>query len=421
MEHLISIIRKELIELLRDQRLILGLVMTILIFPLMGTFISGVFRETVTTSATIGVVDNDRGEYARSLIEALKANATVIAVSSLEEGANANVDIIVVIPEGFSANLTESKQGFVEVYAVLKGVSMSASIRPTRALSLVQDAARRLAVKIAASLGVNPKLMTEPFYSRTKTIYKGKIVNVHPAVLTGFLAGQLATTPIAVFILVMFTAQLAVTSMALEKENKTLELLLSQPVNRMTILAGKLVASLVLAIISSVVFLVGFTLYMSQITSMTPETANISLDQLSLLGLLPTPLSATLMIIDILLGLLAVMSLALIIGAATEDVRSAQSLLSLVLPLILIPALGLMFVDIETMPPAVAIVVMIDPFAHPVLAVSAAFTNNYRLLLLSVAYLLGFSIVTLYIASKLFASERILTLRLRWKRVREAY
>jgi len=77
-----------------------------------------------------------------------------------------------------------------------------------------------------------------------------------------------------------------------------------------------------------------------------------------------------------------------------------------------------MFVDLDVLPLPAKVVIFADPFSHPILAVRAAFENDYAVLAVSAGYLAAFSVAMLYIASKLFASERILTLRFGWRRLR---
>jgi len=418
-EHLANVVKKELLELMRDQKFIAGLIISVLMFPLMGTIVGGSIGASTAEKSVIGVVDCDGGEYARLFQEYLSESAEIVRLRSLEE-ATEDLNAVIVIPEGFSKNISSYLKADVEVYVILASSSISATIKSSKATGAIMGAQGRLSEYVVENAGLNPDFTLKPVRIKEYTIFEGKVAYVPPEVVSNLVFSQVAMLPMVIFMLVMFTAQLAITSMALEKENKTLELLLSQPVNRMTILVGKLIASLILSLISAFAFFIGFSFYMSQTVPSSTENIvkNININELLSLGVFPTPVSSALLLINVLLGLLAVMSLSVVIGAATEDVRSAQSLMGLVFPLILIPALTLMFTDLETMPLPLALVVIADPFSHPMIAVKAAFTNNYSQLLLSAAYLIVFSLVSLYVASKLFASERILTLRFRWSRRR---
>ena len=57
-----------------------------------------------------------------------------------------------------------------------------------------------------------------------------------------------------------------ITSMGLEKENKTLETLLTLPVKRESIILGKMAGAIVVALLMAVVYIGGFNYYMSSFT-----------------------------------------------------------------------------------------------------------------------------------------------------------
>ncbi|MCK5670361.1 ABC transporter permease subunit, partial [Candidatus Bathyarchaeota archaeon] len=83
--------------------------------------------------------------------------------------------------------------------------------------------------------------------------------------------------PIMIMMMVMFAIQMAATSIALEKEQKTLEILMTLPVSRMTILGGKLSGSIVIALAGAVSYLIGFGSYMNSAFSFVPEAQSMSL------------------------------------------------------------------------------------------------------------------------------------------------
>jgi ABC-2 type transport system permease protein len=77
------------------------------------------------------------------------------------------------------------------------------------------------------------------------------------------MMNQSIMLPIMIMVMVMFAIQMAATSIALEKEQKTLETLMTLPVGRLTILAGKLTGSVVIAIAGSISYMIGFSYYTS--------------------------------------------------------------------------------------------------------------------------------------------------------------
>jgi ABC-2 type transport system permease protein len=80
-------------------------------------------------------------------------------------------------------------------------------------------------------------------------------------------------------------------------------------------------------------------------------------------------------------------------------------------PLVL-PIFVLMFADINTLPLALRIFLLALPFTHPVLASQAMMTGDYLTPVLGIAYVAAFTLVILYLASRIFATEKMLTMRL---------
>ncbi|MEM1726771.1 MAG: ABC transporter permease, partial [Candidatus Bathyarchaeia archaeon] len=55
------------------------------------------------------------------------------------------------------------------------------------------------------------------------------------------------------------------------------------------------------------------------------------------------------------------------------------------------------------------------PFSHPIIASKAVLTGDYFTVVIGIIYVSIFTIVIMYIASRLFATEKILTMKLRFK------
>jgi ABC-2 type transport system permease protein len=107
-------------------------------------------------------------------------------------------------------------------------------------------------------------------------------------------------------------------------------------------------------------------------------------------------------------------------SAFSEDVRGAQSLVGNITPIIIIPALVLMYVDVATLPLAIKIFLYALPFSHPIIAARAVTMGDYWTAVFGIVYVAIFTIIIMYVASRLFATEKILTakLKFRWLRKR---
>ena len=95
-----------------------------------------------------------------------------------------------------------------------------------------------------------------------------------------------------------------------------------------------------------------------------------------------------------------------------ENVRSAQALVGYIYPLIFIPAMALMYLDLNTLPLAIKAIFYAIPFSHPILASKAVIMGDYGTVAFGIIYVAIFTVIIMYLASRLFATEKILTAKL---------
>jgi len=136
------------------------------------------------------------------------------------------------------------------------------------------------------------------------------------------------------------------------------------------------------------------------------------------LGLAPSLFGYMLLGISLFVTLLSALAIAVVLSAFAENVRSAQSLVGYVYPFLFIPSLILMYVDINTLPLAVKIVLYAIPYSHPIIASRAVTMGDYWTAALGIVYVSIFTLVIMYFASRLFATEKVLTAKLRFRGLR---
>ena len=90
--------------------------------------------------------------------------------------------------------------------------------------------------------------------------------------------------------IIMMAGGTVISSMALEKENKTLETLLTLPVKRVNIVVGKLGASALVGLLFAVIYMFGMSYYMQSFqfggAANTPLDVTLSTPDLILMGIL---------------------------------------------------------------------------------------------------------------------------------------
>ena len=418
------LMKKEIKEMLRDPKIILGMIlMPLIVFPIMGAAInistSAVERSMRT--AILAVMKLDHGEMADQLISSFKAlNVSFLEIqaSTVEEAIQqlqkANATALIVIPRGFTENLTSGLKGELDVYAMLRKPSLSEGAKASAAnvpISIYEKMLVRQSIKQAFP-DREPENVLDPISVKSFVIFKGRLLNVSPEFLQGVFMSQSFGFPMVIMLLLISAMQIAATSISIEKEEKTLETLLTLPVGRLSILAGKLAGSVVVAAAGALAAMIGVNFYTASVFSLVPAE---SVD-LAALGLSLSPLAYLLLGAVMFLTIVSALALAICVAVFSENVREAQSLIGPFSLLVILPSLVLMFADIDVLPFYFQIILYLMPYTHSILASKAAFMGDYFIIFRSIACISLFTIVVLYIAAKIFTTEKVITLRLRLRK-----
>jgi ABC-2 type transport system permease protein len=423
MNSLLALVVKEVKELVRDPKILIGVIlMPIIIFPVMGSAIQ-ISQESVQRAvrgASFAIWTDDDGLVTDALLDYLYENNTVVPITAvnIEEAlitfTSTDSSALVYIPSGYNENITLGKQGNVKIYANLRNLNMA----ETQSTDLVSNLINiysyyfsltkiRNLINQAEAIGT-PNGYRNPITIEYASILKGTVLEIPPSAIFSLVMSQSIMLPVMVMMMVMFAIQMAATSIALEKEQKTLETLMTLPVSRMTILGGKLSGSIVIAIAGSISYLIGFGYYMSSAFSFVPEAMSMNISDVNL-GI--TPVGFLLVGVVIFVTLVSALAMALSVAVFADNVRSAQSFTGVLITPIIIPALVLMFSDIEMLPQAFQYLLLIIPYTHSIIATKAAFLGNYFVVLRSIFFISIWTIAVLYIAAKIFSTERIITAR----------
>jgi len=423
MNNLVALIVKEVKELIRDPKILVGVILLpIIIFPIMGSAIQ-VSQESVQRAvrgSSFAVWSDDEGFVTDALLEYLYNNNTVfpITADTLEDAltvfASTDSNALVYIPKGYNDNITLGRQGRVVIYANLRNLNMA----ETQSTNLVSNliniynyyfSIQKIQTLLDQTGAVGtPRGYRDPITIEYASVLKGTVLKISPSAIFSLIMSQSVMLPVMVMMMVMFAIQMAATSIALEKEQKTLETLMTLPVSRMTILGGKLSGSVVIAIAGSISYLIGFSFYMNSAFSFMPDATNMNISDLDL-GI--SPIGLLLMGVVIFITLISALAMALSVAVFADNVRSAQSFTGVLVVPIMIPALVLMFSDIEMMPQTYQYLLLMIPYTHSIVASKAAILGNYFIVLRSIFFISLWTIVVLYISAKIFSTERIITAR----------
>jgi len=419
LEGLGNVVAKEVKELVRDPKILIGMIVVpLLMFPLMGFAFRTSMQIAVESVKTmsIGVIDQDGEIYAQALFDIFSAsNLTVIKLptTDVEQAAKdiqeSNMTAVVVIPEGFSQNITNDLQAKVHVYGVFRGMGLAEASGPEAVVSLVNAFSRFLALdKVEQNQAI-----LDPVSVSQESIVKGKVVSVSHSALSSLVLSQYIGLPVAIIVMLILAMQIAATSVASEKEEKTLETILTMPVGRFTILLGKLAGSVVVAAVGALAGVVGFNYYIGSYTAAFATQPSIDLASV---GLAPTLTAYLVLGASLFVALLFALALAIAISSIAEDVRSAQAIVGYFSFILHVPMIFIMYTDISMLPLTLRLVLLAVPFTHPMLAARAAVLGEYTMAVLGIVYVSVFTVVVLYVAARIFTTEKILTMRLRLRR-----
>ncbi|TRO48314.1 ABC transporter permease, partial [Candidatus Bathyarchaeota archaeon] len=247
-----TILVKELKELIRDPKILIGMiVLPLVIFPVMG-LVMGYAVESAqeqAQKATLLVVNNDDGNWSQTFISYLNGTMNIAILRNITPQeivaqnllTEYNSTQFVEIPSDFSQNMTKhiddsdlAVTATVNVYGVFQGGGIFSDIGSSSFGAFVS--------------GFNRAIAPDVVYTSQSTIIKGEIEKgIDPAALSGLMLSQSIALPITLMIMLTYSMQIAATSVAMEKEEKTLETLLTVPVDRFAILMGKLSSTIIVA------------------------------------------------------------------------------------------------------------------------------------------------------------------------------
>ena len=410
-----NIIKKEFKELFTLSTLI-PLVVIAVVFGLVGQTIGNI-GETMEEKPVIGIVDRDDGDFSDIAMAVLIEKGEVIydgsdAEEGLEEVREGNGVALLVIPEDFSQSIDANQPGEIEIYWIMKGAGIMDSISSGVVEGLIRAVNQGISSElIQQDSSFDPVLVLAPTTRVETTFFKGKEVEgLSASQLGNMLSSQSIVIPIVIMMLIIMSGSSVISSMGMEKENKTLETLLTMPVRRSHVVIGKMVGSALVGMIMAAIYMIGFSRYMSSF-----QISDINLADF---GLALSMQDYLLVGVSLFTALLAGLSLCIVLGTFAKDYRSAQTLIFPITALAMISVFITMFKDFDTIPAVLRILVFAIPFSHPMMAMRALVMDNYSLVIGGIAYTAVFTVIMVAVAVRIFNSDRLLTGRVQRRAAR---
>ena len=405
-----NILRKEIRELLTPATFV-PIILVALIFATMGNSIQGIQQQT-QEPPTIGVINEDNstlGIVASTLLHShaksvFNSTSTADLQNGLETVKQHNGIAVIIIPRNFTERIAEEQQGTFQIYWIMKGAGLMDTISSSALESLITYINTNISKElIRENTSVNASFVLAPTQRVETTYFKNReFVGISPNTISGMLSSQSLLIPIVMMMIIIMAGSIVITSMALEKENKTLETLLTLPVKRTSIVSGKIIAAAVIGLLLAIIYMLGMQYYFTGFGISTGTN-------LSAYDLVLTSTDFIWIGISLFLALIAGLSLCMLLGTFAKNYKSAQTLTFPITMFAMIPMFITMFADFDTLPLAVKIFTFAIPFSHPMMASRALLFHDYTLVVGGIVYVAIFAIVTISIVVWVFKTDRLLT------------
>jgi ABC-2 type transport system permease protein len=405
-----NITKKEIREFLTPATFV-PIILVALIFGIMGNSIQGIQKQS-TASPIIGVITEDNstlGVYASALLHTYAKsvyNSTSASdfKTGLETVTQQNGVAVIIIPKNFTERITQEQQGTLQVYWIMKGAGLMDTISSSALESLIIFINTNISKElIKANSSINASFVLSPTKRLETTYFKNReFVGISPNTILGMLSSQSLLIPLVIMMIIIMAGSIVITSMAFEKENKTLETLLTLPVKRTSIVSGKIIAAAFIGLLLAVIYMLGMQYYFTGLGISSGTN-------LSSYGLVLTSTDFIWIGISLFIALIAGLSLCMLLGTFAKNYKSATTLTFPITMLAMIPMLITLFADFDTLPLPLKILTFAIPFSHPMMASRALLFHDYIFVISGIVYTAIFALVTISIVVWVFKTDRLLT------------
>ncbi len=421
-----NITRKEIRELLTPATFV-PIILVALIFATMGSSMQGI-QQQATTPSVIGVINEDSSTFGTLASSILHDHAKVVFNSTSDADIQVGIDTVkqkegvalIVIPQNFTDRINSERPGNIEVYWIMKGAGLLDTISSSTLQSLILYINTNISKElIKGNTSANASFILSPTQRVETTYFKGKeFAGISPDTISSMLSTQSLLIPIVMMMIIIMAGSIVITSMALEKENKTLETLLTLPVKRTSIVAGKIIAAAVIGLMLAIIYMIGMQYYFTGFQL----SGGVSLEKY---GLTLGTQDFIWIGISLFITLIAGLSLCMLLGTFAKNYKSSQTLTFPITMLAMIPMFITMFADFDTLPLALKIFTFAIPFSHPMMAPRALLFQDYTLVVGGIVYVAIFALITISIVVWVFKTDRLLTgstsrymrmKKMRWRR-----
>ncbi|MBP1357204.1 MAG: ABC transporter permease [Sulfolobus sp.] len=386
------LIRKELLDIKRDKRLLIGtILLPLIMLPLIGIII---YASVAAQPPIIAVINNNplNDKYVNSIISYITSHGGNVINST----SNITPDAIIIFPQDFYKNVTNiSTQAYLG-FTVIISSSQSA-------VNLAYDAIYNLMYNVSISriheLGRLANVTVNPYAIRDPIVLLMGYETPTKQVTTS-TANQLAQIA-RVVALILFPSSTPVVFFITdgiigEKERKTLESLIASPITIRQLLFSKLLVSIILGIVSSLGDIVGLLIFSAFSFYIIQSRITFSVGFMGLI--------VVIYLLTVLLTAALSLVLLLIFGGS---VRNIQIIDFIITTFGMIASFSALFLNVTSLKIPLSLIVFI-PYVQLAMSLLSYVFGLYWESIFYISVTLIVSVIFILLASKWFDSERIL-------------
>jgi ABC-2 type transport system permease protein len=429
MKRFSNLLRKEIKELVTKQ-LIVSLAFTVLLFNFIGQVSKKEVQKAIGIQ-TISALDLDGSAGSQALLKGLESARFKILDQSgktkdeaLETAKAGESKLLLVIPKGFGDSLVELKPSEIETYSFMRSFSLIGA----RGQVVVQGVISALNEVLSNNFlrdklpDLDPQALKRPIKSKDFVVVRDRVAEGSANMVAGLISQQSLLIPVVLMMIVMYSSQMVISAVAMEKQNKTLETLLTVPIKRTSIITAKMLAAGLVGLISAGVYMFAFKGFVGGIGE---EAARAGAEaggaaMMKQLGLTFNTTGYVVLGLSLFLAILVALALAMILGVLAEDFRSAQTMIMPLMFMVMIPYFISLFADINTVALPIKLFVLAIPFSHPFLVSQNLYLGNYGMIAAGLAYMFVVFVSLTIFAARVFSTDKILTMKLRFGKKKTA-
>ena len=423
MKRFTNLLKKEIKELVTKQ-LIISLAFTVVLFNFIGQVSKKEVRKAIGVQ-TISALDQDGSAASQALIKGLESARFKVLDQSgktkeqaLETAKAGESKLLLVIPAGFGDSLRNLQPETIETYSFMRSFSLIGA----RGQVVVRGVISALNEVLSNNFlkeklpDLDPQSLKNPIKSKDFVVVRDRVAEGSANMIAGMISQQSLLIPVVLMMIVMYSSQMVISAVAMEKQNKTLETLLTVPIKRTSIITAKMLAAGLVGLISAGVYMFGFQGFIGGIGEEAAQAGAQAggVTMMRQLGLYFDTTGYIILGLSLFLAILVALALAMILGVLAEDFRSAQNMIMPLMFMVMIPYFLSLFADINTVSLPIKIFILAIPFSHPFLVSQNLYLGNYGMIAGGLAYMFVIFVVLVIFAARVFSTDKILTMKLRF-------